>query len=228
MIALIAARGGSKRLPNKNTKLFNGKPLIYWTILAAQKSKLFEKIIVSTDDADIAEICKSYGAIVPFLRPAPLATDKAEMLHVVLHAIDFLNFSGNVTLLQPTSPLRRERHILEVFELFKKTGRHVVSFMEVAQSLNWLYYQDGQSKNLLKVKDKYEYGQISIEGEENTILIPNGAIYMFETTRLKNSGKFIDKETEPYLMNKEDSSDIDTKADGDFADIVFKGKNHYG
>ena len=74
MIALIAARGGSKRLPGKNIKFFNGMPLICWTISAAQKSELFNHIIVSTDNAEIAKISEAYGATVPFIRPKALAS----------------------------------------------------------------------------------------------------------------------------------------------------------
>lgn len=228
MIALIVARGGSKRLPGKNIKLFNGLPLICWTISAAQKSELFDHIIVSTDNAEIAKISEAYGATVPFLRPAVLASDKAEMLDVVLHATDFLNFSGKIALLQPTSPLRNERHILEAFELMNNSGRKVVSFTKVAQSLDWLYYQEPKSPHLRLVKDDQGSPSIPFDRVSKTVLIPNGAIYMLEAINLRTSGKFIDNQTEPYLMDREDSIDIDTQSDWDFADIVFKGKTKNG
>jgi pseudaminic acid cytidylyltransferase len=86
-IAVIPARGGSKRIPRKNIKLFAGKPIIAWSILAAKQSKLFDKIIVSTDDKDIAEVAKKWGALVPFLRPDNLSDDYTATAPVVAHAV---------------------------------------------------------------------------------------------------------------------------------------------
>lgn len=88
-IAIIPARGGSKRIPGKNIKLFHGKPMIAYSIEAAKASGCFEKIIVSTDDQDIAEIAKHYGAEVPFIRPAEIADDYATTLDVMQHAINW-------------------------------------------------------------------------------------------------------------------------------------------
>jgi pseudaminic acid cytidylyltransferase len=85
-IAIIPARGGSKRIPRKNIKEFNGKPMIAWSIEAAIKCELFDQVIVSTDDIEIADIAKSYGASVPFMRPAHLANDTAATLPVIAHA----------------------------------------------------------------------------------------------------------------------------------------------
>ena len=90
-IAIIPARGGSKRLPRKNIKEFNGKPLIAWSIIVALNSKIFDKVIVSTDDEEIAEISKRYGAEVPFIRPKSLSGDFAPTRDVVLHLIDWFN-----------------------------------------------------------------------------------------------------------------------------------------
>lgn len=85
-IAVIPARGGSKRIPRKNIKTFNGKPMIAWSIEAAKSSGLFERIIVSTDDAEIAEVSKQWGAEVPFTRPAELSNDFAATTEVIAHA----------------------------------------------------------------------------------------------------------------------------------------------
>ena len=85
-IAVIPARGGSKRIPRKNIKTFNGKPMIAWSIEAAKSSGLFERIIVSTDDAEIAEVSKQFGAEVPFTRPAELSNDFAATTEVIAHA----------------------------------------------------------------------------------------------------------------------------------------------
>ena len=94
IIAVIPARGGSKRIPRKNIKLFSGKPIIAWSIEAAIKAKIFDKIIVSTDDDEIANIAIKYGASVPFLRPEKLADDFTGTNSVVKHVIKFLNSNG--------------------------------------------------------------------------------------------------------------------------------------
>ena len=91
IIAVIPARGGSKRIPRKNIKLFSGKPIIAWSIEAAKEAKIFDKIIVSTDDDEIANIAIKYGASVPFLRPEKLSDDFTGTNSVVKHAINFLN-----------------------------------------------------------------------------------------------------------------------------------------
>ena len=95
-IAIIPARGGSKRIPRKNIKLFHGKPMIAYSIEAARKSKCFDKIIVSTDDQEIAEVAKKYGAEVPFIRPSLLSDDHTGTNDVIVHAIEFLKHSGIV------------------------------------------------------------------------------------------------------------------------------------
>ncbi|MDX8400581.1 MAG: pseudaminic acid cytidylyltransferase [Gallionellaceae bacterium] len=90
-IAIIPARGGSKRIQRKNIKMFHGKPLIAWSIEAAKKSGVFDHIIVSTDDAEISEIAKQYGAEVPFMRPEELSGDHAGTTEVIAHAIRWMN-----------------------------------------------------------------------------------------------------------------------------------------
>ena len=116
ILGLIPARGGSKGVPNKNIKMINGKPLIVWTIEAAKKSKLLDKIIVSTDSEDIAEIAKAAGAEI-LIRPAYLATDTASTQDVMVHALQ--NYSADtLVLLQPTSPCRSEGLIDECIQEF--------------------------------------------------------------------------------------------------------------
>ena len=93
-LCLIPARGGSKRIPRKNIRLFNGKPMIAWSIEIAKQSEVFEDIIVSTDDAEIADVARDYGAKVPFERPESLADDFATTIEVVRHAISWLDENG--------------------------------------------------------------------------------------------------------------------------------------
>jgi CMP-N-acetylneuraminic acid synthetase len=119
-IALIPARKGSKRIPNKNTKILNGKPLIAYTIENALKSQIFKHVIVSTDDLEIANVAKHFGALVPALRPADLASDSSSDIEWVMHAIEKLlplNVDANdfISILRPTSPLRTAKTIQKAF-----------------------------------------------------------------------------------------------------------------
>lgn len=107
-VAIIPARGGSKRIPRKNIKEFHGKPMIAYSIEAALDSRCFDKVIVSTDDAEIADIAIKYGAEVPFMRPANIADDYATTLDVIKHAIEFTELQGwgveNVCCIYATAP----------------------------------------------------------------------------------------------------------------------------
>ncbi len=123
IVAVIGARGDSKSIPQKNIKLFNGKPLIAWAILNAKKSNRLDRIIVSTDSPKIAAIAKKYGAEVPFLRPKELATPTIGLEPVLKHAYGWLlnneGYKADVLLLLPaTNPLRQTFHIDEAIKIF--------------------------------------------------------------------------------------------------------------
>lgn len=122
-IAIIPARGGSKRIPRKNIKLFNGMPMISWSIMAALESKCFDKVIVSTDDEEIAEVARQYGAEVPFLRPPELADDNAGTMPVIAHAINYLKNSGEildlVCCIYATAPFIRSKDLQVGLERMK-------------------------------------------------------------------------------------------------------------
>jgi CMP-N,N'-diacetyllegionaminic acid synthase len=111
-VAIIPARGGSKGLPGKNIRAVCGKPLIAWSIEKAQRSRCLDEIVVSTDDPQIAQVAREYGAAVPFLRPAALATDVASTYDVIRHAVAHYQAAGRefdyTVLLEPTSPLRED------------------------------------------------------------------------------------------------------------------------
>lgn len=118
VLGIIPARGGSKSIPRKNIKLLAGKPLIAWSIEEAKRSRLMTRVIVSTDDREIADIAKQYGAEVPFLRPREIARDMSLDVEFLLHALDFLydkeKYEPEIVLrLPPTSPLRTASHIDE-------------------------------------------------------------------------------------------------------------------
>ncbi|WP_323590795.1 pseudaminic acid cytidylyltransferase [Aliarcobacter butzleri] len=125
-VTIIPARGGSKRIPKKNIKLFHGKPLIAYSIEVAIKSKLFSKVIVSTDDEEIAKIARSYGAEVPFLRPKELSDDFTGTGAVINHAINFLKEQGEnidfVCTIYATAPLLQEKYLIKAYERLKDSN----------------------------------------------------------------------------------------------------------
>lgn len=129
-IAIIPARGGSKRIPRKNIKNFHGKPLIAYSIETALKSNLFDKVIVSTDDEEIAAVAKKYGAEVPFIRPKELSDDFTGTGAVVEHALKFLKEEGKnydfCCTIYATAPLLQEKYLIEGFEKLKNSDAHQV------------------------------------------------------------------------------------------------------
>ena len=128
-IAIIPARGGSKRIPKKNIKLFHGKPLIAYSIEVAIKSKLFSKVIVSTDDEEIAKIARSYGADVPFIRPKELSDDFTGTGAVISHAMAYLKEQGEnydfACTIYATAPFLHEKYLIEGFEKLKSSNAKI-------------------------------------------------------------------------------------------------------
>ncbi|HGF7228112.1 TPA: acylneuraminate cytidylyltransferase family protein, partial [Vibrio cholerae] len=139
VLALIPARGGSKRLPRKNILPLAGKPLIAWSIEAAQNSQYIDEIFVSTDNEEIAKIASQFGVNIPELRPESLASDTAKTESVLFYTLDnFAKDTDIVVLLQPTSPLRTAEHIDEALRLFfQKEAFSVVSVTECEHSPLW-------------------------------------------------------------------------------------------
>jgi CMP-N,N'-diacetyllegionaminic acid synthase len=209
-LAIIPARGGSKRLPRKNILDLNGKPLIAWSIEAGLKSKYIDKIIVSSDDKEILDISQDYGADT-INRPSDLASDTATTFDAIKHTIESVKKYDYVILLQATSPLRNEKHIDEAIELLEsKNADAVVSLCEVDHSplcsntLNSNLDMDGFFKKLLnkRSQDLEKYFRI------------NGAIYICKTNKLLEGGGFFPEENlYAYKMKKKYSIDIDDEFD---------------
>ncbi|CAN5348714.1 acylneuraminate cytidylyltransferase family protein [soil metagenome] len=150
VLGLIPARGGSKEVPRKNVRPLAGKPLLAWTIETALAARCLDRVVVSTDDDEIAEVGLAYHAEVPFRRPPELAADETPMLPVVRHAIQCLEETGDrfdaVCLLQPTTPFRRPEDIDGCIELLESTvADSVVSVVPVPTDHNpyWVYFEDG-------------------------------------------------------------------------------------
>ena len=228
LLAIIPARGGSKRLPRKNILDLGGKPLIAWTIEAAKKSKHIDEIIVSTEDKEIVEICKRFSLDVPFLREEELAADGVSSVAVVLDVLSKLKLLRNsyydyIILLQPTSPLRTEKDIDGAVKLLiNKKCNGVISVCEVKHSPLW-YNKLPKNNSLSGFLDKSIVNKRSQDLEKYYRL--NGAIYLLKSNVIKEKKTFmLEDSCYAYRMSEENSIDIDDKIDLDLARLCIDSK----
>jgi len=225
MLAIIPARAGSKGLPGKNIKLLNGKPLIAYTIEAAQKSKHITRVIVSTEDNTIAEISKKFGAEVPFMRPDYLASDTALSIDVYEYTLNRIELEEktsieNFVVLQPTSPLRTSLDIDAAIMLFnEKTPFSVISFCQEHHPITWHKYVDSSGKISPIFEDKIQNRQ-----ENKPTYFPNGAIYIFNK-QVFQTRSYYQVNSFAYLMERENSVDIDTLGDFEWAEFLLRKQN---
>jgi CMP-N,N'-diacetyllegionaminic acid synthase len=220
VLAIIPARSGSKRLPNKNILDLVDKPLIAWSIEAGIKSKYIDKVVVSSDSDEILNLSKKFGAST-IKRPKELANDTATSFDAVRHAIDNIkDVFDYVVLLQPTSPLRNVNHIDEAFELLnRKKADAVISVTDVDHSpLNSnTLPKDGSMINFIK-KNILEKRSQDIERYYHL----NGALYICKIERLlEESTFFIKDQIFAYKMNRECSVDIDEGIDFKLAEVLL-------
>lgn len=223
-IAIIPARGGSKRLPGKNIKLLGGKPLIAWTIEAAIKSNIFDHIFVSTDSEEIASVSRDYGAKVPFLRPAELSSDTATTNDVVTHLISWFEKEysqevSNIAILQPTSPLRNAQHIQEAFKVMEmKRAKAVISVCELEHPIQFCNQLgvDGSMDGFI------ELGDMKRTQDLEPYYRLNGAIYFLSREYANRLSELYSEGTYSYIMGLKSSIDIDTKDDFDLAEHLIR------
>jgi len=227
ILAIIPARGGSKTILRKNVYMLAGRPLIEYTLEAVKGSTLITHTIVSTDDEDIANVARSNGVDVPFMRPPELAQDDTPMLPVVEHVLDLFEKKEKcvpeiVVILQPTSPLRNAQHIDEAIQVMLDTNADtVVSVVAVPHQYNPLSvmamdngrlvpYLKGEGTRLLRKQDK------------PPVYARNGAaVYVVKTDTIRSRQTLFGVEVRPYIMNINDSIDIDTKDDVEFAEFLL-------
>jgi N-acylneuraminate cytidylyltransferase/CMP-N,N'-diacetyllegionaminic acid synthase len=230
IVGIITARGGSKALPRKNVRLLAGKPLIAWTILAAKQSTTLQRILVSTDDAEIAEASRQWGAEVPFVRPAYLAQDLSSHIDVVIHAIEWLEQAELVVpdyimLLQPTVPLRSANDIDAAVRIAYKTKADSVVSVYPCERHPFLAKQidaDGRLSDFV----------FRIESDLPRQTLPpayslNGAIYLIKPQVLKERHSWYSENTYAYVMPTERSADIDSDWDFYVTDLILRDQmNH--
>lgn len=215
-IAIIPARSGSKGLPDKNILDLNGHPLMYYTIKAALKSGCFDTVMVSTDSEKYADIAKSCGAEVPFLRSEELSSDTAGSWDVVREVLTQYKVMGNsfdyVALMQPTSPLRNAEDIKNAFKMLSRDNVHtVVSVTEVEHPVQWCFTMP-ESGSMKKYAES-PYNQMRRQDLE-THYRENGAIYIVNASKILNRDyNYYGDNCYGYLMPEERSIDIDCEVD---------------
>lgn len=224
MLAIIPARGGSKGLPGKNIKLFAGKPLIAYTIEAAKKSSVIDKIVVSTNDPQIANIAKKFGADVPFLRPKKLSEDNSKMIDVLVYTLDKLTNHEDCAVLLPTNPLRIDKDITGAIDLFKKKkAKSVVAMVEWEHPISWARTLDKNNKVkpycLLDLKTSNDNRQKLVKTYR-----PN-SMFILKHSVLKKEYTYYTNRTYGYIMPKERSIDIDDLLDFKIAEFIFMEQN---
>lgn len=219
ILALILARGGSKRLPRKNVLPLAGKPLIAYSIDAAKESGVVDRIVVSTDDAEIADVSKKYGAEVPFLRPAELSGDTARSEDAIRHAIEWLkNEEGYspeyILLLQPTIPFRTGGDIRDAFALLRDKQADAVVSMEEFTPHPFGITELGDGRV-----------DVEINKPQPTELHLNGAIYCVKTSVfMEERTLYPAGRTYAYVMPEERSLDIDYLRDLKLAEAIIASR----
>ena len=223
IVAIIPARGGSKGIPRKNIRLLAGKPLIAYSIEAALNSKYINRIIISTEDKEIADISRKYGAEV-IERPEELAKDNSQTIDVVKHVLENLKKNESYTpdiiaLLQPTSPLRTKEDIDNGIELFvnNKCGS-VISVCEAIHPVYWTFIIEKYLKPIFNWK--YFLNKRRQDLPKTYIL--NGAVYITSFDNLYKYNSFFNRKIIPYIMQSKNSIDIDEKVDFEFVEFLLR------
>lgn len=230
VLGIVPARGGSKSIPRKNIKQFLGKPLIAWAIEALKESGIVSRIVVSTDDEEIASVARKYGAEIPFMRPRELAEDNTPTLPVLVHAVTWLKENEGyapdfVVLFEPTSAAKRPRHVREVVEKLVATGADsVISVAEVPGVLNPLWQVTMDTDDRLSI---FTGGPLKNFIPRRQSLprtyYRNSSIYAFKPLLLLSSEPNIyGDDSRACVVDKKFAFDIDEPSDWEAAEEKFK------
>ena len=222
-LAVIPARGGSKRIPQKNIRLLDGKPLLTYTIEAAIDSKLFEQVIVSTDSLEIAEIAQRCGALVPFMREASLADDMTPVSQVTADALDRLDASGkryrDICQLMPNCPLRRASDIADSYRQFMVTGsRAQISVVRYGWQNPWWAMRQDNNHLLDPIFKDYMTARSQDLPE---LYCPTGAIWWMKADALRQERTFHIPGRTGWEIPWQRGLDIDTQDDWSLAEALF-------
>jgi len=229
ILAIIPARGGSKGIPMKNIQKLCGKSLIEYTIRSAISSSKINRVIVSTDNARIAQVSKKAGAEVPFLRPKILSKDNSPTTETIKHAINFLQKKYSyepdiICLLQPTSPIRDLSVIDNSITKLQRTN--ATSVITVAKIKNHPFASFWYSKGYLK-PFRASFAKYYQRQKYPPLYYPTGAVYTFWTKNLKKYNSIYGPRIKPIIINQEDNIDIDTLFDLFIAEMRIRSWNTY-
>jgi CMP-N-acetylneuraminic acid synthetase len=216
VLAIVPARGGSKGVPGKNLRKLAGRTLLDYTAVAARDSGVIDRIVLSTDSAEIAEAGKRAGLEVPFMRPDALAQDDTPMLAVIQHALDSLTVDGWTTdvivLLQPTSPLRRPSHVRDAVTMLHDTNADsVVTVIELPRHLSPDYVMridDGVLRPF--VNDR---APVTRRQDARPAYSRDGTVYACWRATLQRFGNIYGDRCQPLILDASDSLSIDSLAD---------------
>lgn len=220
VLAVIPARGGSKRLPRKNIMPIKGHPLIAYTIKAAQDSSKLTDWLVSTDDEEIAEVALNYGAPVPFLRPATLAGDKDRNSAVLRHALDFMEAETGrrydiIVLLQPTCPIRSAEHIDQAVDLLWDSP------LDTLASVRGPIKKRDPNIKAIRGGKLVPYNAQEEASGWDAGYIYNAAIYAMKRDFFLRENTFVSQCSVPLVMDRFYSADIDEMIDALVAELYF-------
>ena len=216
VLALVPARGGSKGLPGKNTRLLAGRPLVAYAAEAARQSGVVDRTVLSTDSQAIADLGLAAGLDVPFMRPSELAGDEAPMLPVVEHAVALLETAGwpveIVALLQPTSPLRRAEHVRRAVELLRESrADSVVSVVEVPRHLSPDYVMRVDDGRLVPFLP--EGARVTRRQDVRPAYVRDGTVYVMWRRTLRDQRSLYGADCRPMVLPADESLSIDTAED---------------
>ncbi len=221
ILGIIPARGGSKGIKDKNIRPLAGKPLIAHTIEAGLASKYVDDVLVSTDSEKIAEISMRYGADVPFLRPAELASDTSKTIEAIMHAIQTLRAMGraydSLVLLQPTSPLRTKDDIDCAVELFYNRSEAPLASVNQVSDHPLLIRSIDENGNMVHLLNQ---GSTCRRQDMPSYYRINGAIYIYSMKDIDSQTSFNDAVV-PFIMDSNKSVDIDSLDDLDRAERLL-------
>jgi N-acylneuraminate cytidylyltransferase len=220
VLGLIPARGGSKGVPRKNVRLLGGKPLLQWTTDAATESRLIDRLVLSTEDSEIAELGRSLGVDVPFLRPEAAATDEASAHHVIEHALASLDEAYEyLVYLQPTSPFRTALDIDGCLETLAASNTETCVSVSVSRAKpEWLFYLEEGSRL------KPVLGELKSQRRQElrTAYELNGAVYAARVAAYRARGSFFSERTAAWVMPADRSIDLDELDDFERAEALLQ------
>lgn len=228
-VAIIPARGGSKRIPRKNIKTFYGKPLIAYSIEAASRSKLFDRIIVSTDSAEIAETAKHYGAESPFLRPAELADDFSPTVDVILHALDWLADHGTTVeyacCIYATAPFIQPEFLQEGYELIEQSKATTVFSVTSYTASPFRALTIAPDGRLAMLWPEYELAR---SNDLPDAFQDAGQFYWLNARRFVIEKRIYSADSRPVVLPRYMVQDIDTPEDWLTAEVMYEALRSLG